>query len=553
MSASWRIPGLTALLVFLLAGQALALALAPGELDPTFGGGRVTVPLGSDAGATGIAVAPDGKVVVAGYSAARPGFVVARLLPDGSPDPSWGGTGVVNTPLDEKTAFAADVAVQSDGKVVAVGGVYEDFAIVRYLENGELDLSFGEGGVVVLPIGTLGDFADAVAIGPGGSIAMTGTSGVSPGVLGAGVAVLKPNGNPETNFSADGRTIVTTESDNDDRGEGIAVQADGRVLIADATGGGFGDGFTIVRLGTDGEPDPTFAGDGVAETPIPGEGKVSGGRSSDVAIQPDGKIVAGGYGADYTGPSGEEEYIPKFALVRYGADGELDPSFGTDGIVSARFGKTEAFGQAVAVAPDGQLVLAGSYDGSLDPTESSFEPMLMRVNSNGSLDSTFGTGGAVLGKPLSGIGEEQLKGMALQADGRILTSTSPQPIGGGGSAVVSRYLAVTPPASGNRPVSPSSAFSFAGIKLNKKTGTARLTVKVPGPGSLALKGKKVIKRSAVAAGARTLKLLIKAKGRAKHRLDSLGKAVVKLNVTFTPDGGLASSKTKTLRLIKRLK
>jgi uncharacterized delta-60 repeat protein len=124
---------------------------------------------GAEAGASGIAVAPDGKVVVAGYSESMPGFVVARLLPNGSSDSSWGGTGAVNTPLGP-SGYSADVAVQSDGKVVAVGEANEDFAVVRYLENGELDPSFGEGGVVIVPVGTLESNAYAVAIGPGGNL-----------------------------------------------------------------------------------------------------------------------------------------------------------------------------------------------------------------------------------------------------------------------------------------------------------------------------------------------------------------------------------------------
>jgi uncharacterized delta-60 repeat protein len=262
-----------ALLVALPAGR--ALAAAPGDLDPTFGGGRVIVPFGSEAGAGGVAVQPDGKVVVAGSSEARHAFAVARLLPNGSPDPSFGEAGVVTTPLGE-FASSTDVAVQSDGKIVAVGEANEDFAIVRYLKIGELDPNFGEGGVVIMPVGTLGDSAEAVAIGPGGLIAVTGTSDVPPSANGAGVAVLKGNGDPETNFAEGGTTVVTTESGEDDRGEGIAFQGDGRILIADATGAGAGDGFTIVRLGTDGKPDASFGGDGSWRRRFPAKEKSPG-------------------------------------------------------------------------------------------------------------------------------------------------------------------------------------------------------------------------------------------------------------------------------------
>ncbi|MGE5408250.1 MAG: delta-60 repeat domain-containing protein [Syntrophothermus sp.] len=537
---------LAAFLAVLCAAYAgRALAAAPGDLDPTFGGGRVTLPFGAESGAGGVAVAPDGKVVVAGSSSSMPGFTVARLLPNGSPDPSWGGTGVVNTPLGPKAFGASDVAVQSDGKVVAVGEVNNDFGIVRYLENGALDPSFGEGGVVILPVGKLADQPYAVAIGPGGLIAVTGVSTVSeePRVLGAGVAVLKGNGNPETAFSEDGRTIIQTESGNDDRGEGIAFQADGRILIADATGGGAGDGFTIVRLGTDGKPDPSFGGDGIVETPIPGEGGIKEGRSTDVAIQPDGKIVAGGYGADYTGPEGEKEFLTKFALARYTAAGQLDPSFGSGGIVSVRRGAGDDFGRAVAVAPDGRLILAGTYDHNPAPLEEAAAPALLRFTSDGSLDPSFGNGGIVLGDFPSGIEFESVEGMALQADGRILTSASASGKESN-SAVVSRYL-FSPPAP------PSNAFGFGKVRRNRKAGTAKLAVKVPGPGALVLTGGTVVRRHRAAAGAETVTLLLKAKGSAKRRLLRVGKAKVRAKVTYTPEGGVARTKAKTVKLVKR--
>lgn len=214
-----------------------AWAGAPGELDPGFGvGGKAQPPFGPEAGAGGVAVQPDGRILVSGSSEASAGFSVARLLPNGSPDPSWGGgDGVVTTPLGE-FAGALDVAVQPDGKVVAVGQAMgaknEDFAIVRYLANGELDPGFGEGGIVILPVGELGDTARAVAIGPGGRIAVTGTSDRPSFGLGAGVAVLESDGTPEAAFAEDGTTVIETESGFDDRGEGIAVQSDGRIVTA---------------------------------------------------------------------------------------------------------------------------------------------------------------------------------------------------------------------------------------------------------------------------------------------------------------------------------
>ena len=166
------------------------------------------------------------------------------------------------------------------------------------------DPEFGGGdGIVLLPVGTLADSARAVAIGPGGRIAMTGIVGLPGSQLGAGVAVLEADGTPEAAFGGGGTTVVSTT--NDDRGEGVAMQGDGRVLVADSTGSGGGNGFTIVRLGLDGNPDSSFGGDGIVVTPIPGEGGAEEGRVSDVLVQPDGRIVAGGYGFDLVGMPSE--------------------------------------------------------------------------------------------------------------------------------------------------------------------------------------------------------------------------------------------------------
>jgi uncharacterized delta-60 repeat protein len=426
-----------------------ASAAAPGELDPSFGtGGKVQEPFGPESYSGGVAVQADGKIVVAGTPEESQGFSIARLLPNGSLDSSWGEGGVVTTPLG-KFASAFDVAVQPDGKIVAVGEAPgakdEDFAIVRYLSNGELDPSFGEGGIVVLPVGEFGDQGRVVALGPGGRIAVVGISDLASFRGAVGVAMLESNGNPEAAFAGDGTTVLQTESGEDDRGEGVDFQPDGKIVIADSTGAGIGDGFTLIRLGLDGKPDPSFGSEGVVETPIPGEGGVEEGRISDVVVQPDGKIVGGGYGVDSVGMTAET--VIKFELVRYLPNGELDPSFGSGGFAGVRLPSNYSFGRKLALAADGKLILGGTYDANPNPLEEAEAPALMRFNPNGSLDSSFGNGGIVIGTLGAGVEEESIEGLALQPDGKIVTSGSRFAEPGGGSGVVSRYIAdfETPP------------------------------------------------------------------------------------------------------------
>lgn len=462
---------LVALAALLSAGG--AYAATPGELDPSFGtGGKVQAPFGPESGASGVAVQPDGKILVAGSPEASSGFSIARLLSNGSPDPSWGEGGVVTTPLG-KFANAFDVAVQPDGKVVAVGEAPgakdEDFAIVRYLSNGELDPNFGEGGIVILPVGELGDQARAVAIGPGGRIAAIGISEL-PSFRGAvGVAMLESDGTPEAAFAGDGTTVIQTESGEDDRGEGAAFQSDGKILVADSTGAGGGDGFTVIRLGLDGKPDSSFGGDGVVETPIPGEGGIEEGRIADVLVQPDGKIVGGGYGFDYTGTP--PTFVGKFEVVRYLSDGELDPSFGSGGMVGVKLPSENNFGRALGLAADGKLILGGTYDVNENPLEEAVAPALIRLNPDGSLDSTFGSGGIVLGSLEAGVEEEAVEGLAIQPDGKIVTTGSQYREPGGFAGIVSRYLAdfekPSPPVPPKADFPPHSRIKGVGHKVRE--------------------------------------------------------------------------------------
>jgi len=456
----------------LLAPASGAAAAVPGELDPTFGiGGKVQAPFGPESYAGGVAVQPDGKILAVGTPEGSQGFSIARLLPNGSLDPSWGEGGVVTTPLG-KFASAFDVAVQPDGKVVVVGEApgakNEDFAIVRYLSNGKLDPSFGEGGIVILPVGTEGDQGRVVAIGPGGRIAVVGISDLPSSRNAVGVAMLESDGTPEAAFAGDGTTLIQTESGEDDRGEGVDFQSDGKIVIADSTGAGIGDGFTLIRLGLDGKPDPSFGGDGVVETPIPGEGGVEEGRISDVLVQPNGKIVGGGYGVDSVGVT--METVIKFEVVRYLSNGELDPSFGSGGMVGVRLPSPYSFGRKLALDPSGRLILGGTYDANPAPLEENEAPALMRFNPNGSLDPSFGSGGIVVGTLGAGIEEESIEGLALQPDGKIVTSGSRYAEPGGGSGVVSRYIAdfEMPTSPGPKPdLSPRSKIKGVPHKLHQ--------------------------------------------------------------------------------------
>ena len=202
--------------LLLLLGATFTFA-APGDLDTGFGsGGKVNTPFGSSTdSASAVAIQSDGKIVVAGssFNGANFDFALARYNTDGSLDASFGTNGKVTTDFSNRDDNAYAVAVQSNGKIVAVGrgsnGSNYDFALARYNTDGMLDASFGTGGKVMTPIGSGDDIARAVAVQSDGRIVAAGRSAGSSKVdfavvryLGDAVA-MRP---AQFDFDGDGKT-----------------------------------------------------------------------------------------------------------------------------------------------------------------------------------------------------------------------------------------------------------------------------------------------------------------------------------------------------------
>jgi uncharacterized delta-60 repeat protein len=329
-------------------------------LDPTFGGGDGEARLNNGPGtyqeARAAAVQADGKVVIAGMSNSGSvyQFAIARLTADGLPDTSFGGDGFVTTSFGSTSEFAYGVAVQPDGKIVVVGSTLlapdnGAFAVARYNSDGTLDPTFDGDGKAVIdfygPNGIFGgEFAKRVVVQPDGKIVVVGTT-YHPTNFNYDLALLRllPDGTPDPAFDGDGK-VVAAPNAYDDYGEAVAVQPDGRVVAVGGTyeiDGNSGD-VLAVRYTAAGVPDPTFAGDGsavVAPTPDFDYGRA-------VVLQPDGKLVIAGE----TGSDGR--------LVRLTGAGTIDLGFGIDGVRVANYGGYEAI-NALDVQADGKLVAVG--------------------------------------------------------------------------------------------------------------------------------------------------------------------------------------------------
>jgi uncharacterized delta-60 repeat protein len=314
--------------------------LADGTLDQSFGaGGVVALPIGLGACANTLRLQPDGKIVLAGTGELGGRLVMAavRLLPDGTPDPTFGTAGVatVNT---GGAGIANGVAVLPDGRIALAGTARpagtpttsNQFAVARLTADGRLDTTFGTDGVTRMGAG--GSGAWGLAVTPDGGLVMGGQTPVDASTAFM-TAKVRPDGTPDATFGTSG--IRTTMIGTKAVGNAIAVQPDGRVLVTGNAFDGRGVAATI-RLLADGTPDPSFGTAGVSEQTL--WQAVNG-----FALQPDGKIVLGATGG---------------STVRLTAAGQPDATFGVGGLVIVMNGsKTAANG--VAVARDGGLIMAG--------------------------------------------------------------------------------------------------------------------------------------------------------------------------------------------------
>ncbi|MFC8450639.1 calcium-binding protein [Kitasatospora sp. NPDC057223] len=390
----------TAGLALVLAVPGLALA-APGDLDPGFGtGGTVLTDFGGGSDeARAVAVQSDGRIVAVGYAGNFDDFALTRYNTDGSLDTGFGTGGRVTTDFNGGSDEAQAVAVQSDGRIVVAGrsevpeGGFNWFSLARYNTDGSLDTGFGTGGRVVVDFGTGGvDEAFGVAVQSDGRIVAAGVTGGD-----FALARLAADGSLDTGFGTGGR-VTTDFSGGADQARAVAVQPDGRIVAAGYTGNSVGDyDFALARYTANGSPDTGFDGDGKVTTSF---GGVEFGHA--VAVQPDGRIVAAGYtGGD-------------FALARYNTNGSLDGGFGTGGRVTTDFGRSEV-AYAVAVQSDGRIVVAGD---TVAVDLSDFA--LARYNVNGSLDTGFSGDGRVTTDFNGGL--DHGLATAVQSDGRILAA-----------------------------------------------------------------------------------------------------------------------------------
>jgi uncharacterized delta-60 repeat protein len=399
-----RAVALAALALALLVPRAVASQQA-GALDPGYGdGGRVVLPVGDDAEATAFALQPDDRALLGGVAlfGGEERFAVARLTTEGAADGTFGDGGIASAKVGVGVNALFALAVQPDGKIVAAGDAdpgsgNTSFALARFLPDGTLDQSFGDHGTVVTSF--VGG-ADAVVIQADGKIVAAGEHVQLPSLhFDFGLARFEPNGDLDPSFGTGG-TVTTPFPSGDTQALGLALDGQGRIVAGGGAGSPGDSAFALARYLGGGGLDSAFGASGLVTTPL-GDGAAA---AEALAIQPNGRIVAAGLDASgrfalvryrpdgsldgsfgdggiVATPIGSEAVAfaldtragarivaagstttgdeTDFALATYQPAGKLDKHFGQGGIVTTPFPGLSTEIQGVAYQSGGKLVAGG--------------------------------------------------------------------------------------------------------------------------------------------------------------------------------------------------
>ena len=406
-----------------------------GALDATFGtGGKATLDFGiASEHASAVAVQTDGKIVVVGDDG-NGDFAVARFRPNGLPDFTFGGGDGKATFNLGGTDIATAVAIQPDGRIVIVGYTdantvgNNDIAAIRIFADGNgLDPSFNKTGVQTIAYdlgGKLDDQARAVGF-KSGKIVIAGFDQFAATDYDFAVVQLNADGTLDPNFGRAGTGKAFFFFDRggglEDKASSLSVQTNGQIVVAgsvqvSATGFDFG----VVRVTTDGLPDLGFNSTGYQTISFNASGAHDD-RATGVSLAPDGRIVVAGYAQEASSSNFD------FAVARLNrADGSLDKTFGVDGMKTIPFdlgGDLDDRASAVDVQNDGKIVIVGS----VQATDTDFNFAAVRLNAaDGSYDKTFSADG----KQTVDFGATaSASAFAIQPNGRILLAGTTGTVG----------------------------------------------------------------------------------------------------------------------------
>ncbi|MEP6594442.1 MAG: T9SS type A sorting domain-containing protein [Ginsengibacter sp.] len=417
-----------------------------GSLDNSFGeAGKQTSDFTGEDHAYSIASKSDGKILVIGEDDDGSNFAVARYTALGVLDNTFDGDGKLTDRLhlNQGSTYYTSTKIQSDGKILAAGytwnGSNYDFALARYNMNGSLDNSFSGDGRQTTDFNAGDDYAYSLAIQNDGKIVLAGVADSN-----FAVARYNTDGSPDNSFSG-GK--VTTDFGFDDNAQSVAIQSDGKIVVAGWSVNGIDDftdqplsDFALARYNANGSPDNSFSGDGKLTTDFGYDD-----LAKSVTLQSDGKILVAGTRQVYN----QGDNTSQFALARYNTNGSSDNSFSGDGKQLTTI-NNNAYANSIAIQSDGKIVVGGNT-GFESASSSDFA--LTRYNTSGIIDNTFGEGGIGIQTTYFGSVYKFSNPLAIQSDGKIILAG-----GANGNFTLARY---------DNDGTPDNKFSEDGIQITE--------------------------------------------------------------------------------------
>lgn len=400
-----------------------------GSLDAGFSGdGKLTTAVngGTDV-AYGVVVQGNNRIIAVGLTriGGNDNFAIVRYLEDGTLDNSFSNDGKVDIDFEGGNDEARDVLVLGNGNILVAGtavtGGGKDFAFALLDPEGKLVNSFGEDGKLTINFNNTNDVLSRIAL-HGDRIYAVGSS-ISNDVEQYAIAAIKADGTMENAFSGDGKLVFDVDA-GQDVATAIAIQSDDKLLVAGYTGIGFEKEFCVVRFKSDGSLDNSFSGDGIA---IPDVGMIDD-RAYGIAIQDNQKIVVAGSSYGETGYD--------FALVRLLMDGNIDIDFGEDGYTVETIGPFFDDARDMVLQPDGKILVTGYAAQAASDADFG----LARFTRDGVLDNTFSGDGKVITIIGSGESEDEAHAIALQPDGKIVIAGEGENSSGNVDFALARYI-----------------------------------------------------------------------------------------------------------------
>lgn len=381
-----------------------------GTLDPAFGNGGKAIATVSGSYCSGECVAEqaDGKIIVGG---ATPGFaLLVRFNADGSLDSGFGTNGMVLTDVDASNDFISAVAVQSDQRIIAGGVRFNSSAdgqaiVMRHLPDGSLDNTFGTSGIRTLTVvGAMDSYVKGLAVQPDGKIVVAGQYYSATGWASFATR-LNADGTTDAAF---GLVLIDITPGSDDYTTDMALMADGRVILGGTVQSPGIGGMFVARLNPDGTYDTTFDSDGKLVLDVGGS---DGDLGNSLRVQSDGKILIGGLTYNNT-----DGYA--VAVTRLLPDGTPDPGFGSNGTTAVATLQVDDWAlPSLALQPDGKVLI-----GVDDNAGSTPRARVIRLLDNGLLDPDFGINGIGTSNATSGNDFEYAVRTHFLADGGIVVA-----------------------------------------------------------------------------------------------------------------------------------